>query len=84
MQNKLLVAFGVLGILGLIIPSWIAGLIALIGLSAVVPTLGLALGFCLDIIFGAPTWLPSYVAYPFTVAALVLGLSAIALEKYLR
>lgn len=84
MNNKVLAAFGVLGIVGLVIPSWIAGLIALIGISAVVPTLGLALGFCFDIIFGAPTWLPSYVAYPFTFVALVLGLGAITLEKYLR
>ncbi len=69
---------------GLVLPSFIVAGVGLIALSMFMPFAGLVAGFLMDIVFGAPAWLPPYIAYPFTILAAALGVGAIALAKYVR
>lgn len=70
--------------LGLVLPSFIIGLVGLIALSMYMPFAGLLAGFLMDIVFGPPPWLPQVIAYPFTILAAALAVGAIALSKYVR
>lgn len=84
MADKLRYIAAALFALGLVIPSFIVGIVGLIALSMYMPFAGLIAGFLMDIVFGPPSWLPSYIAYPFTILAAALSIASIALAKYLR
>lgn len=84
MRNSLRSIIAAAALAGLLIPSFIVSFCALIALSAAVPLAGLLLGFLMDLVFGYPYWLPSVIAYPFTLIAAAIGLGSLVLTKYLR
>ena len=84
MKTKLAIGGVILGIGGLMLPNWMLGSAGLVLLSVTLPWAGIVLGFRMDILFGAPVWLPAPVAYPFTIAAAVIGIGSLIVRQYIR
>lgn len=85
MLNKLyLPCMVVLAGVSLVLPSFILAIAVLIPLSVALPFAGIMFGFIADILFGAPSWLPAVIAYPFAISACIVAAASTLLARYLR
>lgn len=70
--------------LGLALPVWYFAVAGVAVLSLMLPFVGVPLGFFLDILYGAPSVLPAWIAFPCTIGACILGIISLFIRTYLR